>query len=342
MRSRLRAERGQTSVEYLGMIVVVAVILAGLIATTPGVGDLIGSGLRRAICLIAGSDPCPDPTGKGTRLAPVPKPKSRNDGGVWGFLKSRAGDVADAAKTTGGFVGDVGVGAYDSVKGTLTLGYELSPARAAVDPEGFLRDGRSFAKGTWFGLTHPAELGKALIDWKDLTGGHPGKAVGQWLPDIALALLTGGLGTAADGSTEAARDLSRVEKAADAARAAERIATGPDEAVFWSGIRGSDQAAATWASKNGGTTLEMAMADRGIALPPWDASKPSVVAAWRRASADFAMGAQGTVRVLQADALRVNSIWAEVEFPALKANPNVTSVLAVDPRTGTETLLWSR
>src|SRR5438132_5184491 len=46
-------------------------------------------------------------------------------------------------------------------------------------------------------------------------------AVGQWLPDIALALLTGGLGTAADGSTEAARDLSRVEKAADAVGSAE-------------------------------------------------------------------------------------------------------------------------
>ena len=93
--------------------------------------------------------------------------------------------------------------------------------RAAFDPEGFIRDGRNFVKGTWFGVTHPAELGKALIDWKDLTDGHPGKAVGQWLPDIALALLTGGLGTAADGSTEAARDLSRVEKAAEAARAAE-------------------------------------------------------------------------------------------------------------------------
>src|SRR5207237_10092997 len=52
-------------------------------------------------------------------------------------------------------------------------------------------------------------------------GGHPGKAVGQWLPDIALAFFTAGVGTAADGGIEAARDLSRVEKAAEAAGAAE-------------------------------------------------------------------------------------------------------------------------
>src|SRR5438552_4059522 len=221
MRSRRRAERGQTSVEYLGVIVVVAVIVAGLVAAGPGLGNVVGAGLRRAVCLISRNGSCPGAPGGATTVGSGHKPKDHGGGGVWGFLKDRAGDVGDAAKATGGFVGDVGVGAYDSVKGTVTLGFELSPARAAFDPEGFIRDGRNFVKGTWFGVTHPAELGKALIDWKDLTDGHPGKAVGQWLPDIALALLTGGLGTAADGSTEAARDLSRVEKAAEAARAAE-------------------------------------------------------------------------------------------------------------------------
>lgn len=48
----------------------------------------------------------------------------------------------------------------------------------------------------------------------------------------------------------------------------------------------------------------------------------------------------GNVPVLQTDAVRVNSIWAEVEFPAL--NPNVTSRTAVNPETGIEVLLWSR
>ena len=182
-------------------------------------GNVVGAGLRRAVCLIARTDACPSAAAKATRLGP--KPKGHHSGGPWRFLAGRAGDIADGATATAGFVGDAGVGAYDSVKGTLTLGWELSPTRATIDPDGFSRDARAFGEATWFGITHPAELGKALIDWKDLTGGHPGKALGQWLPDIALALLTGGLGTAADGGTEAARDLSRVEKAAEAARAAE-------------------------------------------------------------------------------------------------------------------------
>src|SRR5207302_522969 len=65
MRSRLRAERGQTSVEYLGMIVVVAVILAGLAAASPTVGNVVGAGLRRAVCLISRSGSCPDAPSRG-------------------------------------------------------------------------------------------------------------------------------------------------------------------------------------------------------------------------------------------------------------------------------------
>lgn len=120
------------------------------------------------------------------------------------------------------------------------------------------------------------------------------------------------------------------------------LATGPDEAVFWSGIRGGDSTATAWVSKNGGSTLETTVAQRGVSLPAWDAGNPAAVAAWRNASREFAAGASGKVRVLQADAVRVNSIWAQVEFPALKANPNVTSITSIDPRTGAEVLLWSR
>lgn len=41
------------------------------------------------------------------------------------------------------------------------------------------------------------------------------------------------------------------------------LATATDEAVFWSGIRGGDSAAASWAAKNGGATLESTLAERG-------------------------------------------------------------------------------
>jgi RHS repeat-associated protein len=124
--------------------------------------------------------------------------------------------------------------------------------------------------------------------------------------------------------------------------AVKTLATGTDEAVFWSGIRKGDIVAARWASVNSGATLESTMAARGGKLPPWDASNLASVAAWRNASTEFAAGARGNVRVLQADKVRLNSVWAEVEYPALKANPNVSSITAVNPETGEQILLWSR
>ena len=125
--------------------------------------------------------------------------------------------------------------------------------------------------------------------------------------------------------------------------ATNRLATGTDDAVFWSGIgRGGDATAASWAAKNGGATLESTMAQRGIQLPAWDASNPSVVSAWRQASADSASGASGNVRVLQGADVRIGSVWAEVEYPALVSNPNVTSITSINPATGEQVVLWTR
>lgn len=129
---------------------------------------------------------------------------------------------------------------------------------------------------------------------------------------------------------------------AEAEKMARRLATGPDEAVFWSAIRSGDTAAAKWAAQNRGTTLEATLAARGVNLPTWNPNNPASVAAWKQASKHFAAGASGNVRVLQTDAVRINSIWAEVEFPTLKSNPNINSIKTINPETGAETLLWSR
>jgi filamentous hemagglutinin len=120
------------------------------------------------------------------------------------------------------------------------------------------------------------------------------------------------------------------------------LPTSQNAAVFWSGIEGSDTAAAEWAAKNGGTTLEQALGSQGITLPAWNASDPTVVDAWSKAAEEFANGASGDVTVLQEESVRVNSIWAQVEYPALTSNPSVMSITAVDPQTGAHTLLWSR
>ena len=95
-------------------------------------------------------------------------------------------------------------------------------------------------------------------------------------------------------------------------------------------------------SRNAGATLESTMAARGIKLPAWDPNNPASVAAWRQASQQFAAEASGHVRVLQGDSVRLKSVWAEVEFPALKANPNVKSITGINPETGKGVLLWRR
>jgi RHS repeat-associated protein len=129
------------------------------------------------------------------------------------------------------------------------------------------------------------------------------------------------------------------------ASARARASSGATEeggSVFWSGIDGGDSAAASWAAKNGGTTLEMSLEQRGITLPAFDRTNPASVAAWRQASSEFAEGASGNVVVLQGDAVRTTSVWAEVEFPALTANPNVSSISWLNPETGEGGLLWTR
>jgi filamentous hemagglutinin len=139
-------------------------------------------------------------------------------------------------------------------------------------------------------------------------------------------------------AVEAEAGLAEIE----GALATRGLATAENEAVFWSGIEGGDTTAANWVAENGGATLETTMAENGVELPAWDANNPETVAAWRQASADFASGASGDVTVLQQDVVRVNSVWAEVEYPALQANPNITSITAVNPVTGVRTLLWAK
>jgi len=121
------------------------------------------------------------------------------------------------------------------------------------------------------------------------------------------------------------------------------LSTGPNQAVFWSGVgRGGDKVAAAWTARNGGITLESTLEARGIQLPAWDANNSRVVAAWENASRQFAQGASGDVRVLQGESVSLTSVWKRIEFSALKANPNVTSITSVNPSTGEEALLWSR
>jgi RHS repeat-associated protein len=119
------------------------------------------------------------------------------------------------------------------------------------------------------------------------------------------------------------------------------LATTSDQAVFWSGIEGGADAAAGWAAENGGVTLETTLEQRGMSMPQFDRNNPESVRAWERASLEFARGAQGNITVLQGNDVSLISIWRK-EYQALKQNPNVTSITAVNPAAGYQTLLWLR
>jgi len=95
--------------------------------------------------------------------------------------------------------------------------------------------------------------------------------------------------------------------------------------VFWSGSSEAKQAAEEWATSNGGQTLEMTA--RGQELEAsnleWTEAKPL----WEAASADFASGATGDVQVFQAaEGVRLQSMWAQIEYPILSQNPDVNLI----------------
>ena len=184
MRSRFRGQVGQTTAEYLGVLVLVAAIVAALVLAQPG--RLIGSGVRAKVCDIA-RHPC-----GGVSSSP-----HHGGGGVGGFLGGVAHGIGTGLGATGRALGGVGVGIYEGVKEPLVLGWKLSPQRAQLDPVGFWRDASTFATGLGHGVTHPKELGKAALDW-DTWANDPARAVGHLIPNIVVVLATGGAGEAAE------------------------------------------------------------------------------------------------------------------------------------------------
>ena len=120
--------------------------------------------------------------------------------------------------------------------------------------------------------------------------------------------------------------------------------TGPDDPTFWSGrVLGPDgepvpdaamRSAADLAGSTHGSTLEQMLQRQGLyEQMPDDWLDPSTPATWRSISKALAENASGDVRAVLGD-VRTNSVWNEVELPALSRNPNVTSITVVDAATG--------
>lgn len=116
-----------------------------------------------------------------------------------------------------------------------------------------------------------------------------------------------------------------------------------DTAFFWSGrtdgIGGMDVAIDV-AKSRGGVTLESTIDDANVIMPEWDFNKPSSIDAWEEASNIYAEQVSGKIRAVVGNELRPGNIWENIELPRLKANPIVTQITTIDPKTGIETIIF--
>jgi Flp pilus assembly pilin Flp len=72
MRQHATQERGQTAAEYLGVLLLVALVVAALLSV--GIGGTIASSLQRAVCEISGGAVCASDGGSDGDGADVPAP----------------------------------------------------------------------------------------------------------------------------------------------------------------------------------------------------------------------------------------------------------------------------
>jgi RHS repeat-associated protein len=210
--------------------------------------------------------------------------------------------------------------AYDPVSGRFLTRDSIGEAG---DPQGNLY---AYVGGNPVGLMDPSGL--LCSDM----GPHPRllAIAGGLLLAAAGGLLipeTGGLSLALEPEAEALLaagvtdlGLEGAEGAASAGLAAEAVGgagvTGESSltSVFWSG-EGSEAAANAWIAENGGQTL--AMSEYAVGAEP-------AAGAIEEASATFANNASGIVQVFNGPTVLIDSTWAQVEYPALMSNPNVT------------------
>jgi len=85
-------------------------------------------------------------------------------------------------------------------------------------------------------------------------------------------------------------------------------------------------AAASFADANGGTILNLTDI-QALESSASGVSLSKVQSAIQSASSDFAASASGQVHVFQGPIVDLQSVWAQVEYPALSQNPNVIGII---------------
>ena len=96
--------------------------------------------------------------------------------------------------------------------------------------------------------------------------------------------------------------------------------SGPIPRVFWTGGNSAMDAAAQFASRTGGTTLEMTEEYRAVEAATKGLDFEQQEPIWRAASTQFAEGAQGTADVFLSGIRRAGGFWETTERPILQQN----------------------
>ena len=85
----------------------------------------------------------------------------------------------------GGFLGDVGEGAWDSISGFGETLWDIIPIQAIWDPQGYTDGLVTIAQGIAHNVTHPVDFLKGLVAW-DTWSESPGRAIGEILGGAVL------------------------------------------------------------------------------------------------------------------------------------------------------------
>ena len=121
-------------------------------------------------------------------LLAAAEPAPRNPG----FLARVLSAVRSAGVGAGEGTRDLVAG----IAGIAALAAKLDPARAYAEPGSYLDTLDSLAGGAVQAVTDPGATAKAAVDW-DMWASDPARAAGRLLPELAVALATGGAAGAA-------------------------------------------------------------------------------------------------------------------------------------------------
>jgi hypothetical protein len=124
-------------------------------------------------------------------------------GGIGGFFKG---------------VGDFFSGAWDAIKDPAVMIYHLTP----FSGDGWTKAWSDLGHGLAYGVTHPVEFGKALVNLDALHERGFTYWLGNLTPAVAATLLSGGAAAGVRG----AESVAAVDRAAEGAAALDRAAGG--------------------------------------------------------------------------------------------------------------------